>query len=134
MGMSVGVAEGRLSVGGTVVCVAIDGVEATVGGEEVAGDKTSTEKLHASSNSALDTTTISDGNHVRCFIAFSLSASANMIESATDACTVHDLPSKSGASVLLYWNPSLEFQTGNYYKTFAPGFLFPYRNEGPSVL
>jgi len=68
--MSVGVTEGTMAVGGTGVNVG--GIGVAVGGEEVGVDKISTEKLQASSNSALNTKTMIGSNHLRCFMAFSL--------------------------------------------------------------
>ena len=75
MGMSVEVTEGRISVGATAVGVSVGGrdVNVAVGGEDTGVDNTCTEKLQASSNSALDTKTTISGNHVRSFITVSLS-------------------------------------------------------------
>jgi len=70
--MNVGVIEGRLAVGGTGVNVRGIDVCAAVGGEKVGVVITSTEKLQASSNSALNTKTMIGSNHLRCFMAFSL--------------------------------------------------------------
>jgi len=71
--MSVGVAEGGTRVIGTGVRVAVGGSDVNVGGKEVGVDKTSTEKLQASSNSALNKI-ITVNNCFWCFIAFSLFA------------------------------------------------------------
>jgi len=109
--MSVGVTEGKIVVGGTTVDV--DGIDAAVGGEEVGVDKTSTVKVQAPGNSVVNTKPMISSNHLRCFIVFSLSALANGMESATYPPL---LESVVGISI------------GNDYKTFAPGFLFPYRN------
>jgi hypothetical protein len=72
--MSVGVTEGRMAVGGIGVEIDVREIDvgAAVGGEKVGVDKTSTEKLQASSNSALNTKTMIDSNHLCCFMAFSL--------------------------------------------------------------
>ena len=77
--MSVGVTDGRMAVGvGAMdVCMAVGGREFSVGGETVGVDKTLTEKLQASSTSALIRKTSINKDHLRCFIAFSLSAVAN---------------------------------------------------------
>ena len=83
--MSVGVIRGRTEVGAAAVNVGGRDVCVAVGGEEVGVDKTSTEKLHAFSNIALNTKTIIGRYHLRCFIAFSLSAVANIMES--DDCS-----------------------------------------------
>ena len=113
MDMSVGVTEGRTAVGGTDVNVGV--FDATIGGEEVGVDKTSTEKVQASSNSALNTKTIIGRYHLRCFIAFSLSALANKMES--DKTYYPRKESVVGIS------------TGNEYTTFVPDFLFPDRKQ-----
>ena len=70
----VGVAEARIAVGGTAVDV--KGIDVTVGssGEDVGVGKTWTEKLQALSNNVVNTKTIINRNHLRCLIAFSLSA------------------------------------------------------------
>lgn len=68
--MNVGVAEAEMAVGGTGV--EVGDTEATGGGEEVGVDKTSTEKVQASSSSVINIKLIIMGNHLRCFIAFSL--------------------------------------------------------------
>jgi hypothetical protein len=77
--MSVGVTDGRTAVGegAADVWVAVGRKEFSVAGETVGVDKTLTEKLQASSTSALNRKTSIDKDHLRCFIAFSLSAVAN---------------------------------------------------------
>jgi hypothetical protein len=77
--MSVGVTDGRtvVGVGAADVGTAVAGRECSVGGETVAVDKTLTEKLQASSTSALNRKTSINKDHLRCFIAFSLSTVAN---------------------------------------------------------
>ena len=76
--MSVGVTVGRISVGAAAVAVAIDGMDAcvAVGVAKISGDmgvaKVFTEKLQASREAELITKIIINGNHLRCFIAFSL--------------------------------------------------------------
>jgi hypothetical protein len=72
--MNVGVTEGTTAVGGSSVEVDVRGIDvcAAVGGEEVGVIITSTEKLQASSNSALNTKTMISSDHVRCFMTFSL--------------------------------------------------------------
>jgi len=76
--ISVGVSEARITVGGTGVCVAVVeieiGVKVGVSKEDGAVGKTLTEKLQALSNKVDNTKTMIDRNHLRCFIAFSLSA------------------------------------------------------------
>jgi hypothetical protein len=74
MGMSVGVTVGRISVGATAVGVSVGGIDVNVAvcGEDTGVDNTCTEKLQASSNSALNIKTTISGNHFRSFIAFSL--------------------------------------------------------------
>jgi hypothetical protein len=79
--MSVGVGKAGITVGGTAVNVGGTDVCAAVGGEDVGVDKTSTEKVQAASSSALNTKTIIVDNHLRHFIAFSLSAVICAMES-----------------------------------------------------
>jgi hypothetical protein len=116
----VGVAEAGMAVGGAAVWVAIMGVavgetDSNVGGAEVGVDKISTEKVQASSNSALNTRQINNGNHFCRCMEFSLSTFARRIK-----CDQADYPRK---------NRSLEFPTGNEYKTFVRNFLFPVRGR-----
>ena len=75
--MRVGVTEGKTAVCATDVGVAVGEREGSVGGETVGVDNTLTEKLQASSTSAANRKAIIARNHLRCFIAFSLSAVAN---------------------------------------------------------
>lgn len=62
---------------GTGVGEALEGTDVKVAGAVGPGVMTSTEKLQASSNSALNIKTIIDRYHLRCFIAFSLFTLAN---------------------------------------------------------
>ena len=78
MDMRVGVTEERTAVCATDVGVAVGGREGSVGGETVGVDNTLTEKLQASSASVSNRKTIIARNHLRCFIAFSLSAMYDM--------------------------------------------------------
>jgi hypothetical protein len=58
--ISVGVSEGILS--GARVCMAVGGLNESVGGEEGSVGNTWTEKLQASSNSVINTKQMSSGN------------------------------------------------------------------------
>jgi hypothetical protein len=100
--MSLGVSEGRIAVGTPDVCIAVGGRELSVGGGMVGVAKTLTEKLQASSTSALNRKTSINRNHLPCFIAFS------------------------------FRRGSLEFPIGNDYKTFSLGFLFLGRSRSGS--
>lgn len=110
--MSVGVAAGGMGVG--TMSVGVDETGVKVVGEDAAVGKTSIEKEQALRNSALNTKTIIDSNHLHCFIAFSLFSVVNVMGSQR---------SSPNGIYCLY------FQTGNGYKTFARKFLFPCRNN-----
>jgi hypothetical protein len=86
MGMSVGVAEGRPAVGGTDVKVGgMDGWAETVDVDGISGDlgvdRVCTEKLQPSVTNELNTKIITNNNHLRGFIALSLSTAAHGMES-----------------------------------------------------
>jgi len=70
--MRVGVTEGAIRVGAT--CVDVGGTAVKVGGDEVGVEEASVERPQALSSSALNTKIMIDGNHLLCFILFSLSA------------------------------------------------------------
>jgi hypothetical protein len=74
IGMSVGVAAGGTRVCVTELRVRVGARKGLVGEVTVGVDKILTEKLQASSTSVLNRNVIINGEHLRCFITFSLSA------------------------------------------------------------
>jgi len=70
--MSVGVSEGRLIAAD--VCIAVGGIDVTVGGEDGAVGNTWTEKLQAPSTSVVRMKLMSNRNDLSCSKALSLSA------------------------------------------------------------
>jgi len=77
--MSVGVGREAIEVGATDVNVGGTDVCVAVGREEAAVGKTSTEKVQAFSNSVVNMQPMIGRNHLRCFIASSLSAMGLLI-------------------------------------------------------
>lgn len=111
--MRVGVSDGRMAVGGIGVSVVAEETGVKVDGEDAAVGKTSNENVQASSDSMVSIKQIISDNHLCCFISFSLSVLAYMME--------------LGKTYYPRRNVSRVFQTRNDYKTFVHNCLFPYR-------
>jgi len=70
-----------MEVGAKAVKVGVSSGMTSVDVGTVGVDKTSTEKVHPVSKSAVNTQLTIDPNHLRCFIEFSLSETTNNMES-----------------------------------------------------